>query len=52
MGRVPVGIEENPVAVNMMTRGVLRLREWEERLRRRLYAVREMAKDDHMTGDA
>jgi len=52
MGRVPVGIEENPVAVNMMTCSVLRLREWEERLRQQLYAVQEMAKEDHMMGDA
>ena len=53
MRRVPVGIEENPVAVNiMMTRSVLRLHEWEERLRQQLYAVQEMAKEDHMTEDA
>jgi hypothetical protein len=48
MGRVPVDIEENPVAVNMMTRSVLQLREWEEHL----YTVRGMAKEDHMTEDA
>jgi len=52
MGRVPVDIEENPVAVNMMTRSVLRLRELEERLRQQLYTVHEMAKEDHMTEDA
>jgi len=52
MGRVPVGIEENPVVVNTTTRSVLRLREWEESLRQQLYAVQEMAKEDHMTGDA
>jgi hypothetical protein len=52
MGRVPVDVEVNPVAVNMMTRNVLRLREWEERLRQQLYAVHAMAKDDHMTQDA
>jgi len=52
MGRVPIGIEENPVAVNMMPRSVLRLREWEECLRQQLYAVEEMAKEDHMMEDA
>jgi hypothetical protein len=52
MGRVPVDIEENPVAVNMMTRSVLQLREWEERLRQQLYTVHGMAKEDHMTEDA
>jgi len=44
IGQDPVDIEENPVAVNMMTRSVLRLREWEERLRQQLHTVHEMAK--------
>jgi hypothetical protein len=52
MGRVPVDIEENPVAVNMMTRSVLQLRGWEEHLRQQLYTVHGMAKEDHMTEDA
>ena len=51
MGRIQVDVEENPLAINVMTRSVLRLREWEERLRQQLYAVREMAKEDNFTED-